>query len=477
MINSLISLSPILITACSAILAMLFIAVKRCKVLTLWIGLIGLALAFISLFYYEPITQAEFLFDFIFIDAFALFYMGAILISAFIVLLFAYAYFKNYRAQSEEFYVLILLATVGALLLVCANHFASFFLGLELLSVPTYGLLAYTREHNKSIDAGLKYLILSASASATLLFGMALVYAQFGTLQFDQIGLLLEKTYPLLNYTYLILGSAFILIAVAFKLSIAPFHQWAPDVYENAPTAVTLFLATIGKIAVFAVFMRFIFEIPVLDLSSSLFTILALLAILSMLVGNLFALKQKNYIRMLALSSVSHMGYAVIAVLCLDLASANLYLFTYLITSLAAFGVMTLIASPYAHAGERAALQGLFKHQPFLAVVLTVMLLSLAGIPLTLGFISKVVLVLSAATSGYWLLILALIIGSGVSLFYYLKAVILLYTGEPPKVDREPNCSVCRGVNKLILLGLLILVVGLGVYPDPILMLVNSAAI
>lgn len=481
MLSSFLSFSPLFITSCTAIIVMLTIAIKRQALLSLLITFIGLLLAFLSLFYTKETALPEFVQETLSIDLFATFYIGIILIAAMIVVLFAYPYFKQFSDHSEEFYLLILLATVGAMLLVCSVHFIPFFLGLELLSVPTYGLLAYTREHKKSIDAGLKYLILSATASATLLFGMAIIYARFGSLQFSQIAIQTELLAPFVNYSYLILGATLMIIAIAFKLSIAPFHQWAPDVYENAPAPVTLFLATIAKVAVFAVFLRFIFELPLFQISERLYWIVAILAIASMLIGNLFALKQTNYVRMLALSSVSHMGYTFIAVLCLDLIAANLYLMTYLLTSLAAFGTLTLIATQNQKAVDLKSMKGLYYRQPICAITLTIMLLSFAGIPLTLGFIAKLTLVFGAVKENDWLLIAMLIIGSGISLFYYLKAIIPFYkrnhineVSDKKHLNQENGISI--GVNKLILLALSIIVILFGLYPDPILNLVSLTA-
>lgn len=486
MITAFISLSSIFITSATALIVMLAIVVKRCKQLSLWLTLIGLIVAIGSLSCVQVSTLPPFLFEFFVIDSMARFYMLVILISGIIIALFASSYFKVYRHPIEEFYLLLLLAIVGALLLVCANHFATFFLGLELLSIPTYGLLAYTKEHQKSLEAGLKYLILSATASATLLFGIALIYAQFGTLQFNLIHLTSDYTLHYLSsaqmlhfwfYAPAIFGAALILIAIAFKLSMAPFHQWAPDVYADAPAPVTLFLATVAKIAVFVVLLR-ILDISLLKLNYSLHWILVLLTVCSILIGNLLALKQANYMKMLALSSVSHMGYALVALICFDLAATNLYLLTYVISSLGTFGVLTLIASPDQKNGDSKSLYGLYHRQPFLAITLTVMLLSLAGIPLTLGFIAKLEVIFAAVHLSDWILVGAVIIGSGISFFYYLKAIILLYTGkiDTDKVtdeQRSKQTGVGFRVNQFILFLLMVAIVGFGVYPDPLLLLLK----
>lgn len=473
-----LQLLPILITSVTAIMVMLAIAIKRYSAVTILITVVGLLLALSSIVYlnFHPNIELSPMFNnLIAVNSFSYLYMVIILFSALICVSLASDYFRKYQEPADEFYILVLLATVGALLLVNAIHFASFFLGLELLSIPTYGMLAYTRQRKKSLESGLKYLILSATASATLLFGIALWYAATGTMSF------IDFNIDSASYLYTILAGVMILIAISFKLSIAPFHQWAPDVYQGAPIPVAVYLATVSKAAVFAVFIRvFLLYRSDLMMSSNdgtLYLITSAFAICSMILGNVLALNQKNYLRMLGLSSVAHMGYAMIAVISFNIIYANLYIVAYVMTSLVSFGVISIIASPFCNkneAGDWANFTGLYWRKPILSILLTISLLSLSGVPLTLGFMTKLFVVLTAIDSNQWLLSGMLILGSGISLFYYLRAVLNLFNKETNqnRID-ENRCSFVGKINYVLigLLGLLLIVFGL--FPDSLFSLVT----
>lgn len=473
-----LTLLPLIVIAVTTILVMLSIAIKRCAKLSSLLSLLGVIGAFLSVIYINCLLQSNSLIsqDFthlIIMDHLSIIYMGLVLIGSFVTISLAYPYFKGFPEYSEEFYILILIATLGALLLVISNHFATFFLGLELLSIPMYGLLAYSRERKKSLESGIKYLILSATASATLLFGIAFYYAYTKQLGFTVAPADSSHAF------YLVAAAALIIVAVSFKLSIVPFHQWAPDVYQGAPMPVALFLATVSKVAVFAVVVRFLISFNYIGSFESISLIVSVLAIASMILGNLLALKQTHYLRLLGLSSVSHMGYAMIAIVSLSATYATLYITTYVLTSLVAFGIICMVSSPYQRsnqAGEQSQLRGLYFRRPILAILLSIMLLSLTGVPLTLGFIAKLFVVLEAAKYSHWILIAILILGSGISLYYYSQAILNLYSksnADNASCDSD-KCSCSIKFNTVILTLITLAIIFFGIYPNPLITLING---
>src|SRR5699024_6551337 len=323
--------------------------------------------------------------------------------------------------------------------LVAACHMASLFIGLELLSVPMYGMIAYTFRDRISLEAGIKYMILSGAASATLLFGMALLYAVSGSLAFANLAAF--ATFASASSSWMAVGVGMIIIGFGFKLSLVPFHLWTPDVYEGAPGPASTYLSTVSKLAAFAVLMRFFIASRSID-ESWLPQMITIIAFLSMIIGNLLAVRQNNIKRLLGYSSIAHIGYLLTMLAAskgLAVAGAGLYLATYIATMLGAFGVVTLISSPYS--GPDAAslhnFRGLFWRRPYLASVLTVMMISLAGIPMTAGFIGKVYALAVGVQGDLWWLVGGIIVGSAIGLYYYMRVAITLFMREPGEVRRD----------------------------------------
>ena len=327
------------------------------------------------------------------IDGYALFYMGLIFAASIAVLLLSYGYLAARSEPPEEFYLLVLLATLGAIALVASDHFASFFLGLEMLSISLLGLIAYPRNHERPIEAGIKYLILAGVSSALLLFGMALVYARLGTLEFARIAALLSTTGGTSPDLYWLTGLALIFTGIGFKLSVVPFHMWAPDVYKGAPAPVAAFVAVVSKGAMFALLLRYFTTAHAYGFGPVPMMI-QIVAIASILVGNLLALLQNNVKRILAYSSIAHLGYLLVALLAggaLQVEAVTYYLVAYVVMTLGAFGIITVLSasSAAAEVEELDDYRGLIWLRPWLGGIFAVMLLSLAGIPLTMGFIGK----------------------------------------------------------------------------------------
>lgn len=504
MVSTLMPLAPVIIVSLTAVLVMLLIAIKRQHDFIATITVIGLNLALISIFwqgfahwdqikaalpastgwssYIWAFIQASFtpklVMGLFIVDGFTLFYMALILIAALACSTLAHAYINGYKNNREELYLLLLIAVVGAMLLVASRHMTSFFISLELLSIPTYGLLAYTHERSKSLEAGVKYLVLSATASAALLMGMAFLYAYTGTMDFQQLG---QVMVHILKSPLAVMGVGLIIIAVAFKLSLAPFHAWTPDVYQGAPAPIATFLATVSKVAVLAVVLRFLFESGIMAMEG-VQTVLATLAVLSILIGNLLAVRQVNLKRLLGYSSIAHLGYVLVAVVAIgssSVATVSIYMVTYVLTTIGAFGAVALMSSPYhnTEAESLADYRGLFWRRPVLTAVLTVMMLSLAGIPLTAGFIGKFFIVMAAVQNMSWFLAAMVIVGSAIGLYYYLRVMVVLYMTPPdePRIDAELHWGTQAGGVMVLLASLLVLL--LGIYPQPLIKLAAMAQI
>ena len=486
--SELMPLAPVMIVALTAIVVMLLIAIKRNHNLVATVSVMGLNLAafyIVFVFIAGLYTPANVMNLFI-VDPFTMLYQFVILIAALACCTLSHAYIETYKDNREELYILMLCSVAGAMLMVASSHYASFFISLELMSIPVYGLLAYTHQRSQSLEAGVKYLVLSATASAMLLMGMAYIYAYTGTLNFVAAP---AQLFSMFSQPAVILGLALIIFAVAFKLSLAPFHKWTPDVYQGAPAPIATFLATVAKVAMIGLFVRYLLSSGLI-VADSFVTIITIIAVLSILLGNFLAVRQDNLKRILAYSSIAHFGYLLVAIIStnkgdflqvqgfMSLETVNVYVITYVLTTIGAFGVVTLMSSPYNNKDEAGSLEeyrGLFWRRPVLTATLTVMMLSLAGIPLTAGFIGKFLVVKAAVTSGSWFLAAMVIVGSGIGLYYYLRVMVTLYMTPPetPRIDAVDHWG--QKVGGLMVLGAAALVLLIGVYPDPIIMISKVA--
>jgi len=482
-LQDLVPLLPILVVTGVAVLVMLLIAIKRNHTLSCAATIGGIAVALLATLAVLPFAGQQ-ITPLLMIDNFSLFFTVVILVTSGFIAVFSFSYFFQLNDEVEEFYLLLLIATLGALIMVSSNHFISAFLGLETLSISLYGMIAYP-VHCKDaakfpLEASFKYLVLSAVSSAFILFGVALVYAQTGTLQFTDLrvndaGLEIADSYYIASLVLLFAG-------VAFKLSLAPFHMWTPDVYEGAPLPATTFLATVGKAAMMVLLLRYMVASNALSFAP-LVTVIGIVAVLSILAGNLLALVQENLKRILAYSSIAHMGYLLIALIALSNASTRLgieaisfYLIAYLVMSLGAFGVATVVSSSQKEYDFVADYQGLFWREPWLALLLTAMLLSLAGIPLTAGFIGKFYVVLAGVEGALWGLLLVLVVGSGISIYYYLRIVYrMLLQPEHGEDYREAGWASIGSYVVLAVLLLSLLV--LGIYPAFLMSIIETVAV
>lgn len=477
-LQDLIALSPLLIVSMTIVAVMLSIAWQRHHLLNATITVVGLNLALISLFWVWKVVPLQ-VTPLLQIDGFSLFYMALVLIASLATCTFAYSWLLTYPDNKEEFYLLILLATLGGILLAGANHFAALFIGIELLSVPLFGLVGYAYRQKRALEASIKYTLLSAAASSFLLFGMALIYAESGSLSFVSLGKILPTVS--LHQPILLAGIGMLLVGFGFKLSLVPFHLWTPDVYQGAPTPVTSFLATAGKIAVLAVLTRLLLSASVAD-SESVRTVLAVIAFCSILFGNLLALKQNNIKRLLGYSSIAHLGYLLVVLIAvqsreLPLTALGVYLVGYLFSSLGLFGVISLMSSPYRGSDTDSlfSYRGLFWHKPLLSAVMTVMLLSLAGIPMTLGFIGKFYVLAVGVGAGLWWLNGCVIVGSAIGLYFYLRTMISLYLRAPHTLQRDTPHNWALTFGGMVVLISAVMVLLLGIYPQPLINIVQQA--
>jgi NADH-quinone oxidoreductase subunit N len=417
-------LPPFIFLAIGAVAVMLLAAFRRNHRVAVLTTLASITVALLSLPIVVGASERQ-VTPLLIVDDFSLFYTGLILFAAFVVTVLSYAYFEPRPGRNEEFYALLLCATLGAVFMTASDHFVSFFLSLEIMSVSLYAMIAYPRVQNESIEAAVKYLVLAAGSVAFLLFGMALIYAETGTMSFA--GLADAMKTPSLSASILPLcGAALMIVGMGFKLALAPFHWWTPDVYEGAPAPVTAFVATISKGAAFAVLLRFFAQFDV-HAYPSIVTLFFVMAIASMFAGNLLALLQRNVKRILAYSSIAHLGYLLIAFLgngAVAATAAAFYLLAYFLTTLTAFGVVTLMSTPTREASSIEDYRGLMQRRPWIAAIFTAALLSLAGIPLTAGFMGKLYVLAAGAQSAQWTLVILLIVNSGIGAFYYLRIIV-----------------------------------------------------
>lgn len=458
-------LAPFLILAAAPVIIMLAITVKRNFFFTYAFTLLSLVAVFLSLFLVKPYLPHDF-HPLLTLDNFGILFMGIILVSAILITVLSYEYLRVQFGEREEYFIIMLVAVLGATILVIAEHFISFFLGLEILSISLYVLTAYLKWRDRCIEAGVKFLVVSSVSTAFLLFGMGLIYASTGTMSFGEI---VSSGDRMLSPVFLV-GFGMMLVAIGFKLALVPFHLWAADVYQGSPMPATVFVATISKGAVLALALRLFLAMKAYE-NTTLVTIISVISIVTMFTGNFLALTQNNIKRLLAYSSIAHLGYLLITLLSgnAGTGAAIFYLAAYTVTTLAAFGVLSALSVCERDADNPDDIQGLFRKNPWLAMVLTLALMSLAGIPLTAGFMSKFYLVLSGAGAGLWILAASLVINSVISLYYYLRLVRIMFT-EPLPGEKVPVPVGINFVLAIALAGILIL----GILPSLMLSIINS---
>jgi NADH-quinone oxidoreductase subunit N len=431
-------------------------------------------------------------------DGFVLFGIVLIAGAAIFVAISSWAYLAGGEDNGGEYYFLLLVATLGGCILAASSAFASFFLGLELLSVSLYALIGWRRDRGIGTEAAIKYLILAGASSAFLLFGMALVYAATGTMDLFRLAAAATGQGILAP-----VGLGMMLVGIGFKLAVVPFHLWTPDIYDGAPAPVAGYIATVSKGAMVVVLARaftpaFIGPGGTAGAASTMAGgaanglaagfpwVFTIIAGLSMFAGNLLALREANIKRLLAYSSIAHLGYVLVGFLAggpQALRAVAFYLVTYFVTTLGAFAVVAALSSKERDADAIDDYRGLAGRRPWIAAILTTMLLSLAGLPLTAGFVGKFVILTAGAGAQLWALAVILAVNSTISIFYYLKVVSAMFRGPEAApaasgASRGPAPALASpAIPLLAALAVAILalaVVALGVYPSPVLAFIGS---
>jgi NADH-quinone oxidoreductase subunit N len=394
-----------------------------------------------------------------------------------IVVLF---YSRTYVADREpmnkgEYYVLALFATLGMMVMISANHFVTLYIGLELLSLSLYAMVAMNRDSVASTEAAMKYFVLGALASGLLLYGMSMIYGATGTLEITGIAERLNGGG--VNKSVLVFGLVFLVAGLAFKLGVVPFHMWIPDVYHGAPTAVTLLISSAPKLAAFAIVMRLLVN-GLITAAQDWQAMLVILSVLSMAIGNLAAIAQTNLKRMLAYSAISHMGFMLLGIVTgvVDgdaryalnaYSSAMFYVITYVLMTAGAFGMILLMARAGFEADNLDDFKGLNKRSPWFAGMMLMLMFSMAGVPFFVGFFAKFSVLQAVVAAGYYWLAIVAVLFSLIGAFYYLRVVKLMYFDAP--ADESP---ISAGMDMRVLISANGLAVALlGLFPQVIMSL------
>jgi NADH-quinone oxidoreductase subunit N len=463
----------LLAMACLILIVDLFVKDKKRSVtfaLT-QLTLLGAAIATIS------ISDGQILYTFsnMFVgDLMGDFLKLAMYITVIVVLFYSRSYVLDRPQMARgEFYSLTLFATLGMMVMISANHFLTVYIGIELLSLSLYAMVALNRDSVSATEAAMKYFVLGALASGLLLYGMSMIYGATGTLEISALAERLASGEA--NKNILVFGVVFLVSGIAFKLGVVPFHMWIPDVYHGAPTAVTLFLGSAPKLAAFAIVIRMLVS-GLFVVSADWQTMLLILSVLSMAVGNFAAIAQTNIKRMLAYSAISHMGFMLLGMVsgvvggdarfALNAYSSSLfYVVTYVLTSAGAFGMIMLLARSGFESDEISDFAGLNKRSPWFAAVMMMMMFSMAGIPFFVGFFAKFSVLQAVVVAGYLWLAIAAVFFSLVGAYYYLRVVKVMYFDPPvstARIEAPMNVKVLMSANGLA-------VALIGIFPNTLL--------
>jgi NADH-quinone oxidoreductase subunit N len=449
--------------ACALLLVDLF--VKR-KGITAFLAALGLALALGSTLSQLGLSQTSFN-GMVVLDSFSTFVNALLLITGLLGIALAYDYIRRLGLERGEYYVLLLFSIAGMMLMAQAADLITVFLALELLSIPLYVLAAFARPRQESEEAGLKYFLLGAFSTGFVVYGIALVFGATGSTSLRAIVEVAAARTA--NPLLLTIGAALILVGLSFKVAAVPFHMWTPDVYQGAPSAVTGFMAAGAKIAGFAALLR-VFALAFPSLASDLTPILAVISALTMIVGNLVAISQTNIKRLLAYSSIAHAGYILMAfvpygqrgVVATSVAAGLFYLVSYTLTNFGAWAVVIALETQEGKGLEISDYAGLGRKHPRLAAAMAVFMLSLTGIPPTLGFVGKFYLFRAAIEGQFYLLAVIGVVTSLISAYYYLRVVVTMYMREgDPETTSEPWLNLTWAVAA-------ILTIVIGLAPAPL---------
>jgi len=452
--------TSLLTLACVVLLVDVFRSPSSSNAMTFWAAIISVLVVLSQMAMYFPDGSAIAFYGTIKLDA-----MGTVLKAFALVLVllsFFYArdYFEKNRAQFSEYYILSLFATLGMLVLISANSMLTVYLGLELLSLSLYSMVAMNRDSFESSEAAMKYFILGALASGMLLYGISILYGVSGTLQLDE--LLSHSNASGQERVLMVFGTVFVIVGIAFKLGVVPFHMWLPDVYQGASTPVTLFIGTAPKIAAFAMAIRLLAD-GLQGLAVEWAGMLVILCILSMAIGNIVAIAQSNIKRMLAYSTIAHMGFLLLGILAANsagYAASMFYVIVYALMSMGAFGTIILLSRSDTEADTLSDFSGLAKRSPWFAFIMLVIMFSMAGVPPFAGFWAKWYVLKEVIAAGYVWLAGVAVLFSIIGAYYYLRVVKLMYFDDATDgkaVEASQDMKLVLSVNGLAIFALGIL--------------------
>lgn len=456
--------------ACVVLLVDLFLS-QRARGVTYLLAQASLVLAFVFNLGFIGEPRAVTFSNTFVVDPMAALLKAFILGATFVTFLYSRDYLRVRNLFRGEFFVLGLFGVVGMMVMVSAYSMLTVYLGLELLSLCLYAMVALQRDSREASEAAMKYFVLGAMASAMLLYGMSMLYGVSGTLELAELGGLVDR--GAFDSTVLVFGLVFVIIGVAFKLGAVPFHMWLPDVYQGSPTAVTLYVGSAPKLAAFAMLMRLLVE-GLNGLQAHWQDILILLSVLSLTVGNVVAIAQTNIKRMLAYSAISHIGFILLGVLSGNqdgYAAAMFYAVSYVVMSLGAFGMVILMSRAGFEADQLDDYKGLNERSPWFAFVMLVLMFSMAGVPPFLGFWAKLAVIRAAINVDLvWLSVVAVLL-SVIGAFYYLRVIKLMYFDRP-----QDTAPIASGADlRLVLSANGVAVLALGLFPGGLMALCNAA--
>ena len=439
-----------------------------------WLGylsILGVIGTFMVLIRQWGVTQSAFSGQYV-SDPFAFFFKIVFLVSAALILLMSIGYLKSERIDKGEFYPLILFATLGMMLMVSAVDLLILYIGLEMMSISIYILAGFLKRERRSSEAALKYLLMGGFSSAIMLYGIVMLYGLTGSIGLREIASMISA--DTVSNPALILGMVMLVAGFGFKIAAVPFHMYIPDVYEGAPTPVAALLSAASEVAGLAILLR-VFLVAIPDLQERWTLLFYVLSLLTMTVGNVVAIAQSNIKRMLAYSSIAHIGYLLIGLVAgreLGISAILLYTLIYALMTLGAFAVVILLCVGEVKGERIEDFTGLAQRSPLAAAVMLIFLLSLAGVPPTAGFVGKFYLFGAAIERGYvWLAIIA-VINSAISLFYYMKVTVAMYMQDLPPQGLALSSS---GPLRLALLVTLVATIAIGIYPGPFLELARAS--
>ncbi len=431
--------------------------------------LLGLSVAFGLQATDQPVHAFNNLFM---VDALASLLKSVACLAVMITLIYSKQYLMDRGLFRVDFIVLTLLALVGQCIMISGSNLLTLYLGLELLALPTYAIVAMRRDSALSSESAMKYFILGALASGFLLYGMSMLYGATGSLDLDEI--LKAVGDARINRLVLAFAVVFIVSGLAFKLGVAPFHMWVPDVYQGAPTAITLMIAGAPKVAAFGLLFRLLVG-GLLPLTQDWQPMIMILAVLSLVIGNLTAIAQTNVKRMLAYSTISHMGFMILGMLSIfdehAYSAAVFYAVTYVLTTLGSFGLLMLLSRQGYECETLDDLKGLNRRNPWMAFMGLILMFSLAGIPPTVGFAAKLSILETLVDGGHLYLAIIAVMTSLIGAFYYLRVVKFMYFDEPTQTAPIEGGGIAKAV--FTLNGLFVLLCG--IYPATLMALCLSA--